>query len=226
VDSNHAIWRAFGNEYWPADYFIDAKGRIRYHHYGEGDVDESEAVIRRLLAENGQTDLPGGTVPPNATGVEAPADFAQLLSDETYLGYERTTGFASPGGAVRDRSHSYRAPSRLHVNQWALDGSWTAGSESVVLEQAPGRVVFRFHARDLNLILAPGHDGETIRFRVSIDGRSPGDDRGVDVDRDGIGALTDPRMYQLIRQHGVIGDRTFEIEFLDPHAEAFDFTFG
>jgi len=226
VDSNHRIWRGFDNAYWPADYFVDAKGRIRYHHYGEGGIEESETVIRQLLAENGQTGLPGGTVAPNATGAEAPADFVQLVSDETYLGYERTAGFASPGGVVRDSSHSYHAPSQLRLNQWALDGSWTAGSERVVLEKAPGRVVFRFHARDLNVILAPEHDRETIRFRVRIDGRPPRDDHGVDVGRDGLGALTDARMYQLIRQSGVIGDRTFEIEFLDPHAEVFDFTFG
>jgi thiol-disulfide isomerase/thioredoxin len=226
VDSNHAIWEAFDNEAWPADYFIDAKGRVRYHHYGEGGIEQSEAVIRQLLAENDKGELPGGTVQPKGSGVEAAADFAQLASPETYLGYERTADFASPGGIVRDRSHAYVAPGHLRLNQWALDGSWTAGGESVALDQAPGRVIFRFHARDVNLILSAGEGRGPIRFRVRIDGRAPGADRGVDVGRDGAGTLTDARMYQLIRQHGPIADHTFDIEFFDPQARAFDFTFG
>jgi thiol-disulfide isomerase/thioredoxin len=226
VDSDHAIWRAFNNEYWPADYFIDAKGRIRYHHFGEGDTAESEAVIRQLLTENGKSGFGNDPVQVKAAGVEAPADFADLSTPETYLGYNRADNFVSHGGELKDRSHIYRAPAQLGQNQWGLDGTWTVGYEKAALDEAPGRVVVRFHGRDLNMVLAPGPDGKPIRFKVTIDGQVPGNDRGGDIDGEGHGTVLPPRLYQLIRQRGSIRDRTFEIEFLDPHVETFVFTFG
>jgi thiol-disulfide isomerase/thioredoxin len=226
VDSNHAIWDAFNNEYWPADYFIDAKGRIRHHHYGEGDNAESEGVIRQLLTENGQTDLGPAAVQVNATGVEEAANFAEVSSPETYVGSNRADNFASPGGLVTSRSHEYRPPAKFALNQWGLDGTWTVGPEKTALDSAPGKIVFRFHARDVNLVMSPGPEGKPVRFKVTIDGQAPGNNHGVDSDGAGSGTLREPRMYQLIRQRDAIRDRTFEIEFLDPHAAAFVFTFG
>jgi cytochrome c biogenesis protein CcdA/thiol-disulfide isomerase/thioredoxin len=226
IDNAYAIWLAFGNQYWPAHYFIDTEGRIRHHHFGEGDYEESEAAIRALLAEAGKGEMAGGYVNVNAGGVEAAADLVAVQSPETYVGYERTENFASPGGTVRDMRHDYATPSSLQKNQWALGGDWTVESERAVLDGPSGRIVFRFHARDLHLVLGPGPDGKPVRFKVSIDGEPPGADHGSDIDGDGNGAVSEQRLYQLIRQGKGAKDRTFAIEFLDPGAEAFAFTFG
>jgi cytochrome c biogenesis protein CcdA/thiol-disulfide isomerase/thioredoxin len=226
IDNAYAIWRAFGNQYWPAHYFIDAEGRIRHHHFGEGDYEESEAAIRALLAEAGKGEMAGGFVNVNASGVEAAADLIAVQSPETYVGYERTENFASPGGTVRDMRHDYSTPSSLQKNQWALGGDWTVESEKAVLDGSSGRIVFRFHARDLHLVLGPGPDGKPVRFKVSVDGAPPGADHGSDTDGDGNGVVNEQRLYQLVRQGKPGKDRTFEIEFLDLGAEAFAFTFG
>jgi cytochrome c biogenesis protein CcdA/thiol-disulfide isomerase/thioredoxin len=226
IDNAYAIWRAFGNQYWPAHYFIDAEGRIRHHHFGEGDYEESEQVIRALLAETGKSEMAGGYVNVSATGVEAPADLVAVQSPETYVGYDRTENFASPGGTVRDMRHEYSTPSSLQKNQWALGGDWTVESEKAVLDGQTGRILFRFHARDLHLVLGPAPDGKPVRFKVSIDGAPPGADHGSDTDGDGNGVVNEQRLYQLVRQGKSAKDRTFEIEFLDPGAEAFAFTFG
>jgi cytochrome c biogenesis protein CcdA/thiol-disulfide isomerase/thioredoxin len=226
IDNAYAIWRAFGNQYWPAHYFIDAEGRIRHHHFGEGDYEESELAIRALLAEAGKGEMAGGYVTVSASGVEAAADPTGVQSPETYVGYERTENFASPGGIVRDTPHAYTAPASPQKNQWALEGDWTVEGERAVLDGRTGRIVYRFHARDLHLVLGPAPDGKPVRFRVSIDGTSPGADHGTDIDDNGHGVVTEERLYQLVRQAKSTKDRTFEIEFLDPGVEAFAFTFG
>jgi thiol-disulfide isomerase/thioredoxin len=226
VDSDYAIWRAFGNQYWPAIYVADAQGRIRYHQFGEGDYEQTEKVIQQLLSEAGNANVPAELVSLDPEGVEKAADWASVQSPETYVGYERAEYFASPGNAIRDRSHVYAAPPRLRLNEWALVGDWTIGPEAVALNAENGRVVYRFHARDLNLIMGPGQHGTPVRFRVLIDGKPPNGSRGVDVDAEGNGIVTEPRMYQLIRQPEPIVDRLFEIEFASPGAQAFDFTFG
>src|SRR5262245_6836940 len=214
IDNAYAIWRAFGNQYWPAHYFISTEGRIRHHHFGEGDYEESEAAIRPLVAEAGKGEMAGGFVNVNASGVEAAADLIAVQSPETYVGYERTENFASPGGTVRDVRHAYATPSSLQKNQWALGGDWTVEREKAVLDGPSGRIVFRFHARDLHLVLGPAPDGKPVRFKVSIDGKTPGADHGTDTDADGDGVVSEQRLYQLIRQNESAKDRTFEIEFL------------
>jgi thiol-disulfide isomerase/thioredoxin len=226
VDSDHAIWRAFGNEYWPALYFIDARGRIRHHKFGEGDYPESERIIQGLLAESGKAGLDRQMAMITAEGVEAPADWDDLMSPENYLGYERTRNFASPGGAAPDTHHVYSAPSGLSVNEWALSGGWTMGGQPVVSNTSNGRIACRFHARDLHMVLGPGSDAAPVRFRVSLDGAPPGASHGFDVDGRGEGMIAAPRLYQLVRQAPPIGDRLFTIEFLRPGVEAFAFTFG
>jgi thiol-disulfide isomerase/thioredoxin len=225
IDSNHAIWQAFDNEYWPADYFIDGKGRIRYHHFGEGEYVESERVIQQLLKENGATDLHLNPVNLTADGVEAPPS-EDVQSPETYVGYSRTERFASPERLAQDSRKTYSAPERPSLNQWGLSGSWDVGAESAVLQGAPGKITFRFHARDLHMVLGPAKNGKSVRFRVTLDGGAPGDDCGLDSASDGAGEVRDPRLYQLIRQRGQVKDRTFAIEFLDPGIQAFSFTFG
>ncbi len=226
VDNNYAIWRAFRNRYWPAHYFIDAKGQLRYHHFGEGEYSQSEAVIQQLLAEAGRADVGGDFVAPDAAGVGLAPDDSNVESPETYVGYSRAENFSSPGGEVQDRAANYAAPAQLDLNQWALAGRWNVGSEAAVLAASPGRIVYRFHARDLHLVLGPGSKGKPVRFRVRLDGARPGDSHGVDTDRDGNGAVSSQRLFQLIRQSGPIQDRTVEIEFLDPGVTAFAFTFG
>jgi thiol-disulfide isomerase/thioredoxin len=226
VDSDYVIWRAFSNQYWPAIYVADAQGRIRYHQFGEGDYEQTERVIRQLLTESGNANLPRELVSLDPAGVEKAADWASVKSPETYVGYERAEYFASPGNATRDRPRVYAAPSRLRLNEWALVGDWTIGPEAAVLNVANGRVVYHFHARDLNLIMGPGARGTPVRFRVLIDGKPPGTAHGIDVDAEGNGTVTEPRMYQLIRQPEPIADRVFEIEFVSPGAQALDFTFG
>ncbi|WP_232081279.1 thioredoxin family protein [Variovorax sp. WDL1] len=224
VDSDHAIWRAFGNAYWPALYFIDSMGRIRHSQFGEGNYDKSERAIQRLLGEISPATFDTGLVTPVASGAEAPADWANLKSPETYAGYARSTNLAS-GGAVANRRRSYDAPARLRLNQWALAGDWTLREEAAVLEKEGGRIAYCFHARDLHLVMGPGTGGHGS-FRITIDGRTPGADHGVDVDAQGRGTLDAPRMYQLVRVAQRIGDRRFEIEFEKPGAEVFSFTFG
>ena len=226
IDSDHVVWRAFKNEYWPALYFVDARGRIRHHQFGEGDYEQSEMVIQELLAEAGVGGIDPALVSVDPRGVEAAAAWGNLESSENYVGYERTENFASPGGAVLGRPRVYAAPARLRLNYWALSGDWTMGTQAVALNKADGRIVYRFHARDLHLIMGPAARGTSVRFRVHIDGQPPGSAHGLDVDDGGNGAVTEPRLYQLIRQPKPIADRLFEIEFLDPGVEAFVFTFG
>ena len=226
IDNNYAIWRAFKNEYWPAHYFIDAQGRIRHHHFGEGEYDKSEQVIQQLLAEAGQASMPGEFVKVDAQGAQAAADSANVKSPETYIGYERAENFASTGGLVRGKPHAYAVPGQLATNQWALGGDWTVGEQSAVLGKAQGRIAYRFHARDLHLVLGSSADGRPVRIKVTIDGKPPGEDHGMDVDAQGNGTVSGQRLYQLVRQRGTVADRRFEIEFLDPGAEAFAFTFG
>jgi cytochrome c biogenesis protein CcdA/thiol-disulfide isomerase/thioredoxin len=225
IDNNYAIWRAFDNEYWPAHYFIDAQGRIRFRHFGEGEYDESERVIQELLAENGKATASVDLVSVNASGAEAASDLDAVKSPETYVGFARIENFASPGGVVPKMAHVYSV-SPPQLNQWGLIGDWTIGQESARLNEPGGSIVYRFHARDLHLVLGPGRTGEPIRFRVTIDGAAPGSDHGTDVDADGQGVVTGERLYQLIRQRGEIRDRVFEIRFLDPSVQAYAFTFG
>lgn len=226
VDNDHAIWQAFDNAYWPALYIADAQGRIRYHHFGEGAYDESERKIQQLLAEAGHTDVEPGLVSVHPRGLEAPADWNDLQTGETYVGYDRADNFASPGGAVRDKAHTYTAPDSLDVGQWALSGAWTIGHQGAVSQEANARITFRFHARDLHLVLGPAPNGAPVRFRVLVDGQAPGAAHGGDVDAQGNGTATEQRLYQLIRQSPPIADHTFEIEFLDTGAQAVVFTFG
>jgi len=225
IDSDHSIWAAFRNEYWPADYFVDAKGRIRYHHFGEGEYVQSERVIQTLLKENGATGLDENTVRITADGAEAPPS-EDVQSPETYVGYARTENFTSPERMARDSRKTYTPPARLALNEWGLGGWWNAHAESGTLESAPGKIVFRFHSRDLHLVLGPAKNGTPVRFRLRLNGAAPGDDHGSDSSADGTGEIRQPRMYQLIRQKGPIRDATFEMEFLDPGVEAFSFTFG
>lgn len=227
IDNDFAIWRGFNNKYWPAHYFIDAQGRIRAHHFGEGNYAQSEQIIRQLLREAGNT-LPGDDAPVAMAldGVARQADMDNLKSPETYLGHARAENFASPGGQRKEQPADYTVPATLQHNQWALAGRWTVGNEDARLEAPGGRIAFRFHARDLHLVLAPGEDGRPVRFRVRIDGQPPGAAAGGDVSADGEGRVDENRLYQLIRQSGAVQERTFEIEFLDPGVHAYAFTFG
>ena len=231
-DNDFKVWGAFKNQYWPAHYFIDAQGRIRYHHFGEGEYDRSERVIQQLLAEAGRANVPGGMVDPKADGAQAAPDFAGVKSPETYVGYGRGTNFAAkPFPVKHDVAAAYATPSALALNQWGLDGVWTIGREMSRLEKAGGAILFRFQARDLHLVLGPqktreGAANKPVRFRVSLDGKPPGTAHGMDADAEGLGSVTTERLYQLIRQDGPVRERTFRIEFLDPGVEAFAFTFG
>jgi cytochrome c biogenesis protein CcdA/thiol-disulfide isomerase/thioredoxin len=225
VDNNYAIWRAFNNQYWPAHYFIDAKGQIRHHHFGEGGYDASERVIQQLLTEAGTAAVSTDLVSVNAAGVEAAPDLAEVQSPETYVGYERAEHFVSPGGADRDSRRVY-ATGVPRLNEWGLEGDWTITAEQAELNRPDGRIVYRFHARDLHLVLGPAADWKPVRFRVMIDGAPPGTNRGTDVDADGQGVVTRQRLYQLVRQSGQITDHTFEIQFLDHGVHAYAFTFG
>jgi thiol-disulfide isomerase/thioredoxin len=225
IDSDHSIWSAFRNQYWPADYFIDRNGRIHYRHFGEGEYEKSERVIQELLRENGAVGLNGGPVRITATGAEAPPS-DDVQSPETYAGYERAERFGSRERLAHDSRRTYSPPLTLSLNQWGLGGVWSAGAERSALQTAPGKVVFRFHARDLHMVLGPAKNGSPVRFKVTLDGAAPGDNHGVDSGPDGSGEVLKPRLYQLIRQKGRVQDRTFEIEFLDPGVEVFSFTFG
>ncbi|MEK2607434.1 cytochrome c biogenesis protein DipZ [Burkholderia arboris] len=229
IDNGYSIWRAFNNEYWPAHYFIDAQGRVRHHHFGEGEYAQSERAIQSLLAEAGHPEalnVPLGLTGAPAKGALAAADSADVRSPETYVGYARAESFASPGGAVRDAAHRYAAPARLDLNDWGLAGTWSVGAERASLAAPDGRIVYRFHARDLHLVLGPGANGRPVRFRVTLDGAAPGTAHGADVDAQGYGTITGQRLYQLVRQPGAVADRTFAIEFLDPGVDAYAFTFG
>ncbi|MGA2417419.1 MAG: redoxin domain-containing protein [Candidatus Sulfotelmatobacter sp.] len=226
IDNDHAIWRAFTNEYWPALYFADGQGGIRHHVFGEGQYDRSEAVIQRLLAEAGSRGIPTGLVSVDARGAEAAADWNDLESGENYVGYARTENFASPGAIKTDIAHVYAVAAQIERNQWALSGEWKMGKESIVLNEPNGRIAYRFHARDLHLVMGPGESRAPARFRVLIDGQEPRSAHGVDVDDKGNGTVTEARMYQLIRQPQPISDRQFEIQFVDAGVEAFSFTFG
>jgi hypothetical protein len=219
VDNDYEIWTAFDNHYWPALYFVDADGIIRDHHFGEGRYEQSERVIQRLLG------IERGLVSVQGLGVEAEADWEHLRTPETYLGYRRGEHFASSEGAAFDERRAYELPQTLRVNHWALAGEWTVGSENAVLHQAGGRIAYRCHARDVNLVLSPGAPAP-IPFRVLLDGEAPGPSHGVDVDEDGNGVLREGRLYQLVREHDAVRERTLEITFLEPGAEAYVFTFG
>jgi hypothetical protein len=226
IDNDYAIWDAFNNHYWPALYLVDAQGRIRYHHFGEGAYEQSEMMIQYVLAEAGIGGIDAELVSVDAQGAEAAADWDSLRSAENYVGSERTENFASPGDAVLDTPQVYAFPARFSLNQWALAGEWTVVEQAVALHTANGRIAYRFHARDLHLVMGPAARGTSVRFRVFLDGQPPGAAHGSDVDEQGNGTVTDQRLYQLIRQPKPIADRQFEIAFLDAGVEAFAFTFG
>ncbi len=226
VDSDHVIWRAFKNEYWPALYFIDSQGRVRHHQFGEGAYDQSEMIIQELLREARAGGVSREPVSVDARGFEAAADWRSLRSPENYAGYQQAENFASPGGAVFDNPRLYEVPKRLLLNEWALSGDWTVRTDAAALNKPNGRIAYRFHARDLHLVMGPPAPGITLRFRLQIDGRPPGAAHGADIDEQGIGTVTEQRLYQLVRQPMPIADRQFEIEFPSPGVEIFAFTFG
>ncbi|RST55175.1 cytochrome c biogenesis protein DipZ [Variovorax sp. MHTC-1] len=226
IDNDFAIWRGFDNQAWPAFYFIDAEGRIRHHQFGENRYEKLERVIQQLLAEAGRSDVPSGLVAPHGEGVQAAPGSTPALSGETYLGYERTHSFASPGGIANDRANAYQAAASLRTNQWALAGDWTVERERAVANRANGRIAYRFHARDLHLVLGPSADGRPVRFKVLVDGKPPLADHGSDIDAQGNGTIDAQRLYQLVRQSASAKERLFEIEFLDAGAQAYAFTFG
>ena len=226
VDNEHRIWRAFHNQYWPALYFIDAQGRVRHQYFGEGAYEQLEMIIQELLTEAGAAGVDRDPVMVTAKGAEVAADWRNLKSPENYLGYDRTQNFASPGGATLDKSRMYDRPTRLRLNEWALSGDWTVRKDAAVLNKPNGSVSYRFHARDLHLVMGPAALGQNVKFRIRIDGQPPLAAHGVDVDEQGDGTVTEQRMYQLIRQPGAITDRQFDIEFLGPGVEVFAFTFG
>ncbi len=225
VDNDFAVWRAFDNAYWPALYLADAQGRIRYHHFGEEAYERTEQVIRQLLTEAGH-DVGEDLVDVEAGGVYLAGDWDELGSPETYVGHARATGFASPGGLVPDHGRSYVEPSRLALNHWALVGTWTVGAQVTTLDAPGGRLLHRFRGRDVNLVMGPTPGGPPVRFRVTLDGEPPRGDRGLDVDEQGDGIVTEERLHQLIRQDRPIRERTVGITFPDVGARAYVFTFG
>jgi thiol-disulfide isomerase/thioredoxin len=226
LDPNYAVWRAFDNNYWPAVYIADAEGRIRHSHFGEGGYEECEMAIQMLLRETGRDGVPDDLVSVADEGFEAQADWHSLGSPETYLGYEQAQNFASTDRAEFDEPHEFGVPERLERNQWALSGNWTLGPGASVLNQADGRIAFRFHARDVHLVMGPPARDTSVSFRVLVDGEAPATAHGLDVDEQGHGTLAQQRLHQLVRQQGPITDRTFEITFLAPDVEAYCFTFG
>jgi methionine-S-sulfoxide reductase len=226
MDSDMALWNAFHNRFWPAHYFVDANGRIRGHHFGEGKYARSERIIRQLLTEAGAKNLPDPLDDAAGAGVSAASDTANVGSPETYIGFARAANFASPGAFARDAVKVYAAPKALALNQWALAGRWRVSGEKAALVSTPGRIVFRFRARDLHLVLGPAKDGKPVRFRVTLDGKAPAADHGVDTDAQGAGTVREQRLYQLIREKGAVAEHEFAIEFLDPGVEAYSFTFG
>jgi hypothetical protein len=225
MDSNYRIWQAFNNQCWPTFYFVDGQEQIRYHHFGEGEYGESERVIQELLKKSGATGLGNSIVGISASGVEA-APGTDVQSPETYIGYRQAERFAPPERQAHDAPKTYTPPMNPALNQWGLSGAWDVGGESAVLQSAPGKIVFRFHSRDLHIVLGPAKSGKPVRFKVTLNGTPPVNDHGADSASDGAGEVREPRLYQLIRQQSQIEDRTFEIEFLDPGVHAFSFTFG
>lgn len=226
VDTDYAIWRAFDNQYWPAFYIVDAQGRIRHHQFGERGYEQSETAIQRLVEEAGARGVNREATPVVGQGAEAAADWTNLRSPENYLGFQRTDNFSSPGGAVLGRGRSFTAPARLPLNHWALSGNWTMEEGLSLLNAPAGRIVYRFHARDLHLVMGSSAASRPVRFRITIDGAPPGTAHGSDVDSAGLGSVQEPRLYQLVRQSGAVSERTFEIEFLDAGVQAYAFTFG
>jgi methionine-S-sulfoxide reductase len=226
LDNDFAIWKAFNNRFWPAHYFVDAQGKIRSHHFGEGKYERSERTIRTLLVEAGAKSLPDPLEGAGGSGISAAADLSNVKSPETYLGFARAENFTSPGSFVRSETKAYDTPKSLALNQWALGGRWKVGAEKSELTAAPGRIVFRFRARDLHLVLSPPAAGKAVRFRVTLDGKPPGEDHGIDVDANGVGTVREQRLYQLIRQTGAVEEHEFAIEFLDAGVAAYAFTFG
>jgi thiol-disulfide isomerase/thioredoxin len=225
VDSDYRIWQSFANEAWPAFFFIDANGNVRHRKYGEGEYDESEQLIQKLLTEAGAA-APGGLVADHGAGVLAAPDWDDVQSPETYLGYAKATNFISASRTKRDRPTHYESAQRLSLNQWSLAGAWTVGPEFVSVDGAQGAITLRFHARDLHLVMGPSPSGQPVRFRVTLDGAALKGDHGTDIDVDGQGTVQDVRLYQLIRQSGTVKDRTMQIEFSSPGARAYVFTFG
>jgi cytochrome c biogenesis protein CcdA/peroxiredoxin len=225
IDNNYAIWRAFGNRYWPANYLIDAKGHIRYVNFGEGNYAKTEQAIQDLLREAGKETTSVGTISPSGKGTEVAGDFKHVRSEETYLGYKKATDFQSPGGIRPDVSQTYE-PGKLDLNEWGLSGQWTVGPEAASLDKSNGSITYKFSARDLHLVLGPSADGKPIRFQVTVDGEVPKADHGTDTDENGHGTVTETKLYQLVRQSGDIRTRTFSIQFIDPGVEAYAFTFG
>lgn len=226
VDSDYGIWGDFANQYWPALYLADASGRLRHHHFGEGEYVMTEMVVQQLLLEAGVADVDADLVSPSPSGLEVAADWGTLRSPETYLGYGQSSGFASEDPRFYDVSHDYAGGGRLGLNEWDLSGGWTQRRDAAVLDGTGGRIAFAFHARDVNLVMGPPPGGDPVPFRVLLDGRPPVDARGTDVDADGRGLLDEQNTYQLLRQHDRIETRLFELEFEAPGAEAYCFTFG
>jgi thiol-disulfide isomerase/thioredoxin len=226
ADNDYAVWTAFGNHFWPALYFADSGGRLRHHYFGEGEYQQSEMVIQQLLTEAGSAGFGREMVTVDPRGLEVGAQWETVRSAENYTGYERAEGFVSPGGAVPGVRHAYTAPERLRLNEWALAGDWTVRGGDVTADAGDGRIAYRFHARDLNLVMGPVAGGTSVPFEVLLDGRPPGADHGSDVDEHGRGTAAEQRAYQLVRQSGHVADRTFEITFPDPGAAAYVFTFG
>ncbi|WP_173923089.1 redoxin domain-containing protein [Agromyces sp. Marseille-P2726] len=226
VDSAYGVWDEFANHYWPAVYIADAQGRLRYHHFGEGEYAMTEMVIQQLLVDAGASDLDLDLVTVDPQGLEVAADWTSLRTPETYLGYGQSSGFVGEDAATYDRPHSYAATGRLLPNTWQLSGDWTHARHAAVLNEPGGRIAFRFHARDVNLVMGPVQSEASVPFRVTLDGRPVGESRGTDVDTDGRGAVADQNTYQLVRQLDRVTDRVFEIEFLDGGVEAYCFTFG
>jgi thiol-disulfide isomerase/thioredoxin len=225
IDNDYRIWRAFENSYWPAHYVIDAKGQLRYSHFGEGDYAETEKAIQDLLREAGRKMAAGATIKPDAKGAEAAPDLANIRSGETYIGYQQAAGFVSPEHLQADAAGDYSVAG-LRLNQWGLSGKWTVSADKATLDKADGGISYRFSARDLHLVLGPGDGNKPVRFRVTVDGKAPGKDHGADTDADGNGTVTETRLYQLVRQAGEVQARNFEIRFLDPGVDAYAFTFG
>jgi hypothetical protein len=226
IDSDREIWRAFNNDFWPALYFVDSQGRIRHHYLGEGEYGHSERILQELLAEAGNAGTDRKLVSVHPSSAEAAADLGNMKSPETYAGAERTQNFDAAGGAVLDKSFGYEIPTRLKLNHWGLSGVWTVRKDAIALTEANGRIAYRFHARDVNLVMGPPSRGTSVRFRVRINGKPPGAAHGSDVDAEGNSTASEQRLYQLVRQPKPIVDRLFEIEFLDPGVEVFSFTFG
>lgn len=226
VDSDYGVWGDFANQYWPALYLADASGRVRYHHFGEGEYAMTETVVQQLLVDAGAADVDADLVRPRPYGLEVAADWGTLRSPETYLGYGQSSGFVSEDARHYDVAHDYGGDARLALNEWNLTGRWTQTRDAAVLNAAGGRIAFSFHARDVNLVMGPAPGSAPVPFRVLLDGRPPGDAHGTDVDAEGRGLLDEQNTYQLLRQRERVETRVFELEFEAAGAEAYCFTFG